>query len=196
VRRIDETLVVQFLDDDLPHCTCGWPTRGDRRDARAALGHLLVVLRTIGVTAPRTVRATPVDEELCRFDEYMERLRGLAPKTRGAALRIVRELLGQRFHDRPVVFSALEPEQARFRVARLTERCHASVSMGAVVSALHGYFCFRAACGDAVHALIGVYHAHISGKMTSHQNIGASGINSKGDCVIDSFSDKNPNTMP
>lgn len=156
VHRVDETLVAQFLDDHLPHCTCGWPTRGDRREARAALGHLLVVLRTLGVVAPRLASATPVDEELRRFDEYMERVRGLAPRTRGAALRIVRDLLWQRFHDRPVVFSALKPEQVRCCFARMTERCHAPVSAGAVVSALNGYFRFRAACGDAVHALIGV----------------------------------------
>lgn len=156
LRRVDEALVAQFRDDHLPHCNCGWPTRGDRRDAHAALGHLLVVLRTLGVVAPRAVSATPVDEELRRFDEYMERVRGLAPKTRSAALRIVRELLWQRFHDRPVELSALKPEQVRCCFARLTDRCRAPLSMGAVVSALHGYFRFRAACGDAVHALMGV----------------------------------------
>jgi len=156
VYRVDEMLVAQFLDDHLPHCTRGGPTRGDRSEARAALGHLLVVLRTLGVVALRPVSATPVDEELRRFDEYMERVRGLAPRTRGAALRIVRELLWQRFHDRPVVFSALKPEQVRCCFARMTERCHAPVSAGAVVSALNGYFRYRAACGDAVHALLGV----------------------------------------
>ncbi len=118
---VDETLVAQFLDDHLLHCTCGWPTRGVPQDARAALGHLLVVLRTLGVVAPRAVSATPVDEELRRFDEYMERVRGLAPKTRSGALRIVRELLWQRFHDRPVVLSALKPEQVRCCFARLTD---------------------------------------------------------------------------
>jgi len=66
VHRVDEALVAQFLDDHLPHCTCGWPTRGDRQEARAALGHLLVVLRTLGVVAPRPVLATAVDEELHR----------------------------------------------------------------------------------------------------------------------------------
>jgi len=86
----------------------------------------------------------------------MERVRGLAPKTRTAALRIVRELLWQRFHDHPVVISALSVEQVRRCFVRLTERCHARCSAGAVVSALNGYFRFRAACGDAVHALIGV----------------------------------------
>ena len=156
VHRIDEVVVAQFLDDHLLHCNCGGPTRGDRREARAALGHLLVVLRTLGVIAPRPVSATPVDEELRRFDEYMERVRGLASRTRSAALRIVRELLWQRFHDRPVVFSALKPEQVRCCFARMTERCHAPASASAVVSALNGYFRFRATCGDTVQALIGV----------------------------------------
>jgi integrase len=71
-------------------------------------------------------------------------------------LRIVRELLWQRFKDRPVVLSVLTPEYVRHCFARLTERCHAPLSMGAVVSALRGYFRFRASCGDAVHGLIGV----------------------------------------
>lgn len=31
--KVDEAVVAQFLDDHLPHCDCGWPTRGDRRDA-------------------------------------------------------------------------------------------------------------------------------------------------------------------
>lgn len=156
LRRVDEAVVAQFLDDHLPHCNCGWPTRGDRRDAHAALGHLIVVLRTLDVVAPRSVIATPVDEELRRFDEYMERVRGLAPKTRSAMLRVVRELLWQRFKDRPVVLSALKPEHVRRCFARLAERCHSPLSMGAIVSALRGYFRFRASCGDAVHGLIGV----------------------------------------
>ncbi len=154
--KIDEAVVAQFLDGHLPHCDCGWPTHGDRRDAHAALRHLIIVLRTLGVVAPRSVVLTPVDEELRRFDQYMERVRGLAPKTRSAMLRIVHELLWRRFKDRPVVFSVLTPEFVRRCFARLTERCHAPLSMGAVVSALRGYFRFRALCGDAIHGLMGV----------------------------------------
>jgi integrase/recombinase XerC len=86
----------------------------------------------------------------------MKRVRGLAPKTRRAMLRILRELLWPRFKDRPVVFSTIQPEHVRRCFARLTERYRAPHSTGAVVSALRGYFRFRASCGDAVHALIGV----------------------------------------
>lgn len=156
LHRIDEAVIARFLDDHLPHCNCGWPTRGDPWAARAPLGHLLVVLRTLGVVAPRVVITTPIDDELLRFDEHMDRVRGLAPKTRSMMLRIVRELLWPRFKDRPVVFSTIQPEHVRRCFARLTERCRAPQSTGAVVSALRGYFRFRATCGDAVHGLIGV----------------------------------------
>jgi site-specific recombinase XerD len=35
--RIDEAVVAQFIEDHLPHCKCGWPTRTDRRSASPAL---------------------------------------------------------------------------------------------------------------------------------------------------------------
>jgi integrase/recombinase XerC len=154
--HIDEVAAARFADEHLTRCTCGWPTRTDPHEAHAAIGHLLVVLRTLGVSAARPVNATPVDEELQRFDEHMEHVRGLAPRTRRAMLRIVREFLRWRFGDRPVVIPAIKPEHVRSCFVRLTERCHAPASMGAVVSALRGYFRFRAICGDTVYHLIGV----------------------------------------
>lgn len=154
--QIDEKFVTQFLDNHLLHCNCGWPMRSDSREARAAISHLLVVLRTLGVAAPRPVTTTPVDEELFRFNEYMDSVRGLAPKTRSSVLRVVREFLTDRFGDRPVVFSAIKPEYVRRCFVRLTERCRAPLSIGAVVSALRSYFRFRATCGDAVYGLSGV----------------------------------------
>lgn len=156
VGDIDEAAAARFGDEHLTRCTCGWPTRTDRHEATAAIGHLLVVLRTLGVTAARPVGATPVDEELRRFDEHMERVRGLAPATRRAVLRIVREFLRWRFGNRPVVIAAIKPEHVRCCFVRLTERCHSPHSTGAVVSALRGYLRFRAACGDTVYHLIGV----------------------------------------
>ncbi len=154
--RVDETVIAQFLDVHLRGCDCRWPTRSDRRDASAALGHLLLVLRTLGVAAPSAVKPIPVDEELRRFDEHMHQARGLAPKTRRMVLRIVRELLLRRFHDRPVVISAITPEYVRRFFAQLTERYHAPASIGSLVAALRGYLRFRAAAGDPVGGLLSV----------------------------------------
>ena len=85
LHRVDEASVVEFLDDHLPSCNCAGPPRHDRRDHRAALGHLLVVLRAQGAIEPTAASTMPVDVELLRYDEYMEHARGLAPKTRDMA---------------------------------------------------------------------------------------------------------------
>lgn len=154
--QTDERLVARFRDTHLSRCDCGWPTRSDRGDAGAALGHLLLVLRTLGLAAPSPAKPTPVDEELRRFDEHMDQVRGLAPKTRQSMLRIVREFLWQRFHGRPVVIAAISPEEVRRFFARMTERYHSPASSGAVVAALRGYFRFRAVSGDPVGRLLSV----------------------------------------
>ncbi len=156
IHRIDEDVVQRFLDDHLPRCDCARPVRGTRRDARAAMRHLLVVLRANGVIAEPAAAATPVDEELRRFDEHMNHVRGLAPKTRSNFLRTVRRLLIEQFADRPVVISAIKPEDVRRFFARQSELYSTPASASALASALRGYFRFRASCGNAVHSLIGV----------------------------------------
>jgi len=99
--RIDEVSVAIFLDDHLPSCACTGHTRHDRADHSAALGHLLVVLRAQGAIALPPVSTTPVDQELRRYDDHMDHVRGLAPKTRTMALRIIGRLLTERFDGNP-----------------------------------------------------------------------------------------------
>jgi integrase/recombinase XerC len=71
-------------------------------------------------------------------------------------LRIVRELLRERFRDRPVVFSAITPDHVRRFFSRMNERYRAPTGAASLVTALRGYFRFRALSGDPVHALVGV----------------------------------------
>lgn len=113
VRRIDETVVAEFLNEHLARCSCAEPVQRDRRNCSAALGHLLVVLRAQGAIAAPALSATPVDDELRRYDEQMDHVRGLAPKTRSAALRIAGRLLSQRFGSGAVDISAIKAEHVR-----------------------------------------------------------------------------------
>ena len=55
LHQIDESLVVEFLDKHLPHCCCSKPVNRVYSDLRAALGHLLIVLRSHGFIEPPTV---------------------------------------------------------------------------------------------------------------------------------------------
>ncbi len=153
--RIDEVLVAEFLDLHLPHCRCVGPIRHDRCDHRAALGHLLFVLRARGVIALPTTSTTPVDEELRCFDAHMDRVRGLAPKTRTQVLRIVGRLLSQRFGGGCVDIASIKPPHVRRFYAQQAKLYCKPAGAGSVVAALHGYFRYRASLGDLIHGLIG-----------------------------------------
>ena len=156
IHGIDEDVVRRFLDDHLPHCNCARPVQRTHHHLRAALGHLLVVLRTNSVIAEHLPGMTPVDKELRRFDDHMKDVRGLASKTRRMALHPVRLLLLNQFGERSVVFSAIKPDDVRRFIAACQVRYSTPASAGALASALRGYFRFRAICGDQVHGLIGV----------------------------------------
>ena len=155
LHRIDEASVAQFLDDHLPSCNCARPARHDRSDHSAALGHLLVVLRAQGAIALPTIGTMPVDLELLHYDEYMEHARGLAPKTRSMALRIVGRLLRARFGDDVIDIAAIKPQHVRSFFAQQAQLYSKPASAGSVVAALRGYFRYRASLGDLVHSLIG-----------------------------------------
>ena len=154
-RRIDEALITEFLDEHLPQCECDGALHHDRGNHSAALGHLLVVLRAQGVIAAPAACVTPVDEELRRYGEYMERVRGLAPKTRSMALRIVGRLLTARCGKSVVDIAAITPEHVRCFFAGQAQLYSKPANAGLVVAALRGYFRYRASLGDLVHGLIG-----------------------------------------
>ena len=156
VQRIDEKMVQQFLNEHLPYCDCAKPVHCVRHDLRAALGHLLVLLRTNAIIADPPIGMTPVDEELRRFNGYMNHVHGLAPRTRSQYLCIIHRLLFEQFADHPVVISAITPDNVRKFVARQSELCRIPASISATISALRGYFRYRATRGDLVHHLIGV----------------------------------------
>ncbi len=154
VKTIDERLIQHFLDDHLPNCCCEQPAFSNAKDLHAALGHLLRILRTHAIIPDTSVSQTPVDEELRRFDDHMNHVRGLAAKTRKHYLSIVRRLLLAQFADRDVMIAAIKPDQIRQFVASQSARCTVPASISAPVSALRSYFRYRATLGDAVHHLI------------------------------------------
>jgi len=152
VEQLDEAVTAQFLSEHLsrrPSLRPPWPLQ-------AALKLLLTLLRAKGVIAERMPAATPVEEELRRFDAYMDHVRGLAAKTRSPHCCTVSRLLREQFGDQPIVIAAIAPEALRRFVACQSERYRSPGDTASMIAALRGYFRFRSACGDEVHALIGV----------------------------------------
>jgi site-specific recombinase XerD len=151
---IDEGLVAEFVDHHLPGCHCATSARHPST-VRAALGHLLVVLRAANAIAPRPLDMTEVGQELRRYDQYMEQVRGLAPTTREGALHLVEALLRKHFGDDAIEFEIITPERVRRFFAAQAKNYKTPSSLGVVVSSLRGYFRWRATLGDRTHALVG-----------------------------------------
>jgi site-specific recombinase XerD len=151
---VGEDLAAEFVEQHLPGCRCATSARHPTT-VRAALGHLLVVLRSANVIAPKAVDTTEVSEELRRYDQYMEQVRGLAPKTREGALRLVEALLRKHFGVGAIRFEVITPEHVRRFFAAQAKNYKTPSSLGVVVSSLRGYFRWRATLGDRTHALVG-----------------------------------------
>ena len=152
--HIDESIVAEFLDGH-PQSQCAGQIRRDRGNLSAALGHLLTILRAEGVISPPPASARPVDEELRRYDEYMNHVRGLAPKIRSLAVRIVGRLLISRFGDDAIDVAAITPDHVRRFFAEQAKLYSKPATAGTVVATLRGYFRYRASLGNVVHPLIG-----------------------------------------
>ena len=155
LQRVGEASIAEFLDAHLHDCCCAGPVRRDRADLSAALGHLLIVLRSLGAIPSPAAGVMPVDAEMRRYDGHMQHVRGLAPKTRDMALRIVGRLLTSRFGDGPVDIAGIKPEHVRRFFAQQAKLYSKPASAGSVVASLRGYFRYRASLGDLVHGLLG-----------------------------------------
>jgi len=151
---IDDALVAEFLKHHLPDCHCATSARHPST-VRAALGHLLVVLREVNAISPVPLDITEVGQELRRYDQYMEQVRGLAPKTREGALRLVEALLRRHFGDDAMQFDVITAERVRRFFADQAKNYKTPSSLGVVVSSLRSYFRWRATLGDRTHALVG-----------------------------------------
>ena len=156
VRLLDEREVERFLGNHLPRCDCSRPVLLEHRDLRAALGHLLEVLREQGAIAASAPPAGYIEDELRRYDEYMRNARGLKAGTRREHRRTVQRLLLHKFAGRPVVIAELQPADIRQFMAERLEQLETISHAMTLAWALRSYLRYRTTCGDQVHGLMGV----------------------------------------
>lgn len=153
--RINERLVRRFITVHLPDCDCEGRCR-KKQDATlsAALRHLLRVLRLKGCIPPGGGSACRVvQEELDRFDIYLERVCGLAPKTRLLRIHYLGKFLTSRFKHGPINLAVLKPKDIEQFVIRHGEGCTRG-SIQVICSCLRAYLRFRAFEGNRTEALL------------------------------------------
>jgi hypothetical protein len=153
-RLIDEDVVSRFLDKHLLHCQCAARCRRSKPEARAALSHLLAVLRDHGLVACKPCSLSDAfAEELQRFGAYLTEVRGLSIATRDTRLRHVRDFLRSRFGGAAVEIGDAEPADiARFMMVYTVDWKPASVRSAG--NSLRSYLHYKAVLGTQTTALI------------------------------------------
>lgn len=151
---IDELLVQRFLDAHLPRCDCPGNTQRSRHQVRAALSHLLIVLRASNAI-PAQADPTPrsIRDEVGRFDTYLVQVCSLANATRSRRIGIVREFLVETFGAAAVDITRVTPQNVYRFVISQTKGCQPSTAK-ITGGALRSYLRFRAVHGDGVQALM------------------------------------------
>jgi site-specific recombinase XerD len=155
LRRLDESVVRRFLTTHLPECGCPGRCQRTVLMVQPALKHLLRVLRADGVIAARCVGRSPtIHDELEDFTEHLDRVCGLATKTRAGRRWWVGQFLADRFGQEPIAIHRLTSQDMVDFLGRHGGRYTAGTA-GVQASALRTYLRFRAARhGDRVDGLL------------------------------------------
>lgn len=145
---VDESTTERFVAKHLPHCRChGCGPRRDRHSVRAALRHLLTVLRaTRRMPRQPSSQVRAIQRAVARFDEYLQNTCGLSPATRLYRRRYATQFLVELFGSAPIRVRELRPKQIIEFVARHAERRRPG-SAQVMASSLRSFLRFEQLCG-------------------------------------------------
>lgn len=153
LRHIDEEIVGKFIDQHLARCDCPSPVRRLAHENKAALRHLLIVLRVSRAIRQSETTKNAIERELLDFDGYMDRVCGLAPNTRYQRRRIVHRFLVGQFAKGRIATAHIAPIAIRrFVLGELAKYCPGTIHV--IRGSVACYLRFRALRGDPVQHLL------------------------------------------
>jgi integrase/recombinase XerD len=148
------TTMRSFLDAHIPRCRCPRRPTHSRIIARAALGHVRAVLRSVGWFDDEAPPRHPIDDEVDGFDAHLRSVCGVSDETRRYRRREVRLLLASTFGDGPVDPHAMTPIRVREYVALRSHSCRPA-SLAVIGSAVRSYLRFLRFEGRCSDGLVG-----------------------------------------
>ncbi|RKX64744.1 MAG: integrase, partial [Tenericutes bacterium] len=151
---IDERLISRYIEEHLPDCRCALRCQRVSYMVRAALKHMLAMLRENGQCAHQSAPGSDfIAAELADFDGHLADVRGLSLVTRSVRLRHLWNFLIDCFGNRAVQVSLLAPGDVTRFMAQYTAGWVPS-SIRAMCTSLRSYFTFKASTGEQTVALI------------------------------------------
>ncbi|MEH6952883.1 site-specific integrase (plasmid) [Nitrobacter sp. NHB1] len=150
IHDIGEVVVSRFLSGHLSSCTCSHPVQNHLITNRAALNHLIRILRAQGMVSCPTIDA--LMHELALFDAKMAEVWGLSQGTRDHRCRIIRRLLKAQFGSGPIDPTSITPSSIRGFV--LGDATWSANTIRVMAGAVRCYLRYRKLLGDNVTDLI------------------------------------------
>ena len=154
---VDAAVVRRFLTRHLPHCRCRHPASRHQISNRAALRHLLRCMgKAASNPAGQGMASAAVDSVVKDFDEYLQKVAGLADNTRLYRRRYVREFIQATFRRGPVRWERLTPSMIMNFVADYARRCSPATGQVAAsaISSLLRFGQFHGFCGSQLVAAV------------------------------------------
>lgn len=149
---VDEASIGRFLAVHLPGCECRRPVPAGLILNRAALNHLLRLLRSRGVVA--SLVDDEITCELARFDAKMADVWGLSQGTRDHRCRIIRRLLSAQFGSNVIDLTTISPAAIRSFV--LGDAAWSASTNRVMGGAVRCYLRYRELIGDKTSDLLRV----------------------------------------
>lgn len=152
--NFNEALIHRFINEHLPDCRCALPCWRTPTMARAALRHLLTMLRADEQCTPEpTTSSEAITAELAAFDRHLSDVCGLAPVTRLNRGHHLQHFLNHCFGDDPVELSTLDVVDVHRFIAHYSAKW-VPASIRVLTTSLRSYFAFRAISGEQTAHLI------------------------------------------
>lgn len=140
-RRASRSSVRELWSQHLSNCRCSGSVDRSRINGRAALGHLVSVLRAAGRFDDELPPRTPIDDELDRFESYMRATQGAAASTRARRRLDVRQFLAAVVGKGAVVPSKILPADIH-RFVMTCSRSYRPGTIGVIMTSLRCYLRF------------------------------------------------------
>jgi integrase/recombinase XerD len=152
LNEINEGVRERFITEHIPICDCPYPVRRVPHEIRAAISHLLTVLRAVDAI-PNAGTQDERSRELASFETYMSDVAGLAINTRRQRLRIIGRFLLEQFGSNKFAIARIDAFTMRCFVLG-EQRNWSAGTFGVVGGAIGSYLKFRGMSGDKVSHLI------------------------------------------
>ena len=152
--ELNERLVRRFIDRHLPICGCARRCRRSEHTVRAALMHLLAVLRASGqIPPPASSEREHIAVELDEFMSFLSDVRGVAAPTQRYRFLHVRAFLRDCFPNEPIRLASLKPAHVADFVLRYAANW-TPASKKTLGNSLRSYFRYRTLRGEQAAHLV------------------------------------------